>query len=190
MSEKYLLLIIDSQKGIDDAEYWGGNRNNLDAEKNIALMLDLFRKSGFPVIHVQHCSNNSHSPLRPDQIGHAFKETNEPKEEELVVQKTETNAFVNTNLTDAILALHIDSIVITGFITNNSVEATARMSGNLGFNTIVISDATATFNKIGLHGEVYDSALVHAISLANLNEEYASIVSTQSLIEIMTRDTK
>ncbi|MGD1890143.1 MAG: isochorismatase family protein, partial [Cyclobacteriaceae bacterium] len=125
MSEKYVLLIIDSQKGIDEAEYWGGNRNNPDAEKNIVLILDLFRRSGLPVIHVQHCSNNSHSPLRPGQIGHAFKESNEPREEELVVQKTETDAFINTNLTDTILALDVERIVITGFITNNSVEATA-----------------------------------------------------------------
>ncbi|MGD1894678.1 MAG: isochorismatase family protein, partial [Cyclobacteriaceae bacterium] len=112
------------------------------------------------------------------------------REEELVVQKTETDAFINTNLTDTILALDVERIVITGFITNNSVEATARMSGNLGFNTIVISDATATFNKTGLNGEVYDSELEHAMSLANLNEEYASIVSTQDLIEIMTKNIK
>ena len=146
----------------------------------------MFRRLGHPIVHIQHCSNNSESPLRPGQIGHTFKESNEPQGEELIVQKTETNAFIGTNLTDMILGLHVDNIIITGFITNNSVEATARMSGNLGFNTMVISDATATFNNIGLNGEVYDSELVHAMSLANLNEEYASVLSTQRLVEMMT----
>lgn len=123
-------------------------------------------------------------------MGHTFKKSNEPREEELVVQKNETNAFINTDLANTISSLQVDQVIITGFITNNSVEATARMSGNLGFNTIVISDATATFNKPGLHGEVYDSELVHAISLSNLNQEYASILSTQHLVEMMTSNTE
>jgi nicotinamidase-related amidase len=73
-------------------------------------------------------------------------------------------------------------LVICGFVTNNSVEATVRHAGDLGFETVVVSDAVACFNKLGLDGSIYDSALVHQISLSNLAGEYASIKATEEII--------
>jgi hypothetical protein len=52
------------------------------------------------------------------------------------------------------------------------------MAGNLGFDTFVVSDATATFNRKGLEGENYPAELTHAIALASLNNEFARIVTT------------
>jgi spore maturation protein SpmB len=54
-----------------------------------------------------------------------------------------------------------------------------------GFNTIVVSDATAAFDKVGLDGETYPAALVHGLSLANLSGEYAEVLTTQTLIDNM-----
>ena len=48
-------------------------------------------------------------------------------------------------------------------ITNNSVEATARMSGNLGFLTVVVSDATATFGRDDFDGRWRTAGEVHAM---------------------------
>ena len=67
-------------------------------------------------------------------------------------------------------------------ITNNSVEATARMAGNLGFNTIVVSDATATFARPDFNGVLPTAEEVHAMSLANLQDEYAAIVTTSDIL--------
>ena len=33
------LLLIDIQKAFDDVAYWGGQRNNLDAERNAGKLL-------------------------------------------------------------------------------------------------------------------------------------------------------
>ena len=65
--ENTALLIIDVQKGFDDS-FWG-NRNSLDAEKNIVLLLSKWRKKQMPVIHVQHCSLELNSPLRKNKPG-------------------------------------------------------------------------------------------------------------------------
>ena len=76
----------------------------------------------------------------------------------------------------------VGSVVITGVITNNSVEATARMAGNLGFHTTVVSDATATFGRRDYDGVWHTASEVHALSLANLDGEYAAIVDTETLV--------
>ena len=66
------LVLIDVQRGIDESEHWGGNRNNPEAEQNIALLLEWWRKLKFPVIIVQHCSVSSDSPFRPGHHGNAL----------------------------------------------------------------------------------------------------------------------
>src|SRR5438034_8065725 len=63
-----VLLVVDVQKGMDvyAAQY---NRNNPDLEKNIARLQAAWRKTGRPIIHVQHLSTEPRSPLRPGQLG-------------------------------------------------------------------------------------------------------------------------
>jgi nicotinamidase-related amidase len=176
-----VLLIIDAQEGIDNSAYWGGERNNPQAEGNIKLLLDVWRKKQQPVIFIQHASTTLVSPLRKGNPGHDFKDGISPGGHELVIEKSTPCAFIGTNLESTLRHLKASTVVITGFITNNSVESTARTSGNLGFRTFVVSDATATFRKQGVNGEVFDAELVHSISLANLSEEYAEVITTQQL---------
>jgi nicotinamidase-related amidase len=58
------LMIIDVQKGLDDPAY--GKRNNPDAEANMKRLLAKWRKHQWPIIHVQHCSVEPNSLLRPE----------------------------------------------------------------------------------------------------------------------------
>ena len=43
-ADRPALILIDIQKALDDEEYWGGNRNNPDAEKNTRKLLDYWRE--------------------------------------------------------------------------------------------------------------------------------------------------
>lgn len=52
-----------------------------------------------------------------------------------MIQKRTNNAFIGTNLEARLRAEGHDTLVVVGVITNNSVEATVRMAGNLGFAT-------------------------------------------------------
>lgn len=100
----------------------------------------------------------------------------------MVIEKSVHSAFIGTPLQRLLEERGITSVAICGVITNNSVEATARMSGNLGFDTIVVSDATATFGRRDYAGTWRSADEVHAMSLANLEGEYARIVTTQELL--------
>ncbi len=73
--------------------------------------------------------------------------------------------------------------MVTGVITNNSVEATVRMAGNLGFETYLVEDACFTFGGKDWSGIWRTAAEVHAMSLANLDGEYCAVVRTEEVLE-------
>ena len=178
------LLIIDAQKGIQETEHWGGNRNNPEAENNIAALLKHWRVSDLPVIIVQHRSISRSSPLHPDHLGHGFMDFVKVRPDEKVIVKATTSAFIQTDLLQHIEWNNISSLVITGFVTNNSVESTARSAGDLGIDAFVVADATACFDKVGIDGKKYSSEMVHQLSLANINGEYASILTTHDILTV------
>ncbi len=175
------LLVIDVQKAIDHSN-WGGNRNNPDAEANIARLLSFWRSRGWPVFHVRHLSREAGSTYRPGQAGCEFKSETGPIPGEIVVDKSANSAFIGTGLEGMLHRAGISRVVITGVITNNSVETTARMAGNLGFETVVVSDATATFGRNDFAGRWRTADEVHSMSLANLEGEYATVLSTAQVL--------
>jgi len=175
------LLIIDVQKAIDDPS-WGSDRNNPGAEANIARLLEAWRARGWPVIHVRHASRDPQSTYRRGQDGFDFKPEVAPLPGERIIEKQTNSAFIGTTLEQELRAAGITRLVIAGVITNNSVEATVRMAGNLGFDTTVVSDATATFGRRDYDGNWRGAAEVHAMSLANMHGEYATVATTAELI--------
>jgi nicotinamidase-related amidase len=175
------LLIIDVQKAIDDPS-WGDDRNNPSAESNIARLLQRWREKGWPIFHIRHVSREPDSTYRPGQPGAEFKSEVMPLASERVIDKHTNSAFIGTTLERDLRAKNITEVVITGVITNNSVEASARMAGNLGFSTFVVSDATATFGRRDYGGQWRTASEVHAMSLANLEGEYATIITTEELL--------
>jgi len=175
------LIIVDVQKAFDDKKW--GDRNNLIAEENIGKLLTLWREKGWQVVYIQHKSDNPNSVFHPNNEGFTIKELVAPKEEEVVITKKVNSSFIGTNL-EAILKFNdISTVVITGLTTPHCVSSTTRMSGNLGFNTFLISDATAAFGIKDQNDKYYDAETIHNISLATLNEEFATILTTEQLIK-------
>lgn len=172
------LILIDIQKGFDDIAYWGGERNNLNAEQNASELLKIWRDNKLPIFHIQHCSSNPKSLLHETNPGNAFKDIVKPLTEETVIKKHVNSAFIGTNLKEQLDTNKIDTLVIVGLTTDHCVSTTTRMAGNYGYNTFLISDATATFNKKGLNGQEFSAQTIHETALASLNEEFAHVVTT------------
>jgi nicotinamidase-related amidase len=176
-----VLLIVDVQKGMDRyAEQY--NRNNPDLERNIARLQSAWRKSGRPIIHVQHLSKEPNSPLRPGQPGVEIKDEVRPLPGEPVVQKSVSSAFIGTTLEADLRRRGLTTLIVVGMQTNMCVSTTARMAGNLGFTTYVVSDATATFDNTGPNGQRYASELLHDVALADLNGEFSTVVDTKTVL--------
>jgi nicotinamidase-related amidase len=134
------------------------------------------------VIHIRHDSLEPNSHYRPGQSGNTFKPEAKPLETELVIAKQTNNAFIGTGLEKLLRAARHTSLVIAGVITNNSIEATVRMAGNLGFDTWLVEDACFTFGRIDWRGMARTADEVHAMSLANLHGEYCTVTTTSAVL--------
>ncbi len=179
------LILIDIQKAFDNIEYWGGQRNNLNAEENASKLLHLWRENSLPIFHIQHCSINPNALHHETNEGNEFKDLVKPLENEIVIKKHVNSAFIGTNLKEQLDNSEITKLVIVGLTTDHCVSTTTRMAGNFGFDTYLVSDATATFNKKGIDGQNYSAELIHETALASLNEEFATVVTTDSLIQCL-----
>ncbi|MBP2616416.1 cysteine hydrolase family protein [Chryseobacterium jejuense] len=181
--KKPALILIDIQKGFLDEDYWGGNRNNKDAEKISGKILEKWRELNLPIFHIRHSSTNPQSKLHKSDPGFEFNKNVLPQHDECIITKNVNSAFIGTDLKEKLDAQKINTVVIVGITTNHCVSTTARMAGNFGYETYVISDATAAFDRIGIHGEKYEAELVHLMALANLNEEFATILNAEELLK-------
>ena len=61
------------------------------------------------------------------------------------------------------------------------------MAGNLGFTTWLVEDATFTFGRQDWSGTWRTADEVHAMSLANLDGEYCSVVQTSQILDALGR---
>jgi nicotinamidase-related amidase len=174
------LLIVDLQLGFD-APGWG-RRNNPHLERRASELLRAWRGSGRPVVHVRHMSTEPASPLRPGQPGNAFKPETAPVAGEAVIEKRVNSAFIGTALEWNLRRDGCRGLVILGLTTNHCVSTTARMAGNLGFATWVVSDATATFDRVGPDGRGHSAEQVHAMALSDLHGEFATVVDTAAVV--------
>jgi nicotinamidase-related amidase len=177
------LLIVDVQNAID-ADYHAaqGPRNNLSAEQKIAQLLAAWRRGKRPIVHIRHDSTFPSSAYRPGQAGNEFKNEAMPVAGETIVPKRVNSAFIGTGLERHLREAGIETLVIVGVATNNSVESTVRMAGNLGFQTYVIGDACFTFARRDFHGRLRSADEVHSMSLANLSGEYCTVLDTAAVL--------
>ena len=172
------LLLIDIQLGLDQLDYYGGERNNPQAEANASLLLNYCRENGVAVYHVQHSSKNPESPLHPSKPGFTIKPEVHPIAGEPHYIKHENSAFVGTSLEKDLKESGATQLVICGLTTEHCVSTSTRMAANLGFGVTLIVDGTAAFAK--QDGEItFPAQLVHEVEIACLRDEFATIMTAQ-----------
>ena len=181
-ASKPALLLIDIQKGLDDIDYYGGHRNNLQAESKARKVLDFWRNNKLPIFHVKHNSTNPNSPLVKGKIGNEFKDIVKPLANETIIEKEVNSAFIGTDLQQKMDKLGIEKVVIVGLTTDHCVSSSARMAGNLGYDTFLVGDATAAFDKVGPNGTKYKAEMIHEIELASIHNEFATVIASDDLL--------
>jgi nicotinamidase-related amidase len=179
------LLLVDIQKAFLEKDYPGLIRNNENAEFICGKILKKWRTLDLPIIHVRHSSTNPESKLHKSRPGFEFNDYVTPLETEMVLTKEVNSAFIGTNLENILIKSHIDTLVIVGMTTNHCISTTVRMSGNLGFDTYLISDSTACYNTKGFNGEIIDCNTIYNSALASLQEEFATVIDSKELFDIL-----
>ena len=175
------LIVVDMQTGLDDPQY--GERCNLDCEINVQRLLSAWRNAAQPVLYTQHISQRPNSPLAEGSAGIAIKQGLAPLGSETVFRKVTNSALKGAGLLQALQDIDASALVIVGMATDACVTATAREARDLGYVTVVVGDACATFSRPGPEGTVYSATMVQGVSLAALAASGIKVCSASQAID-------
>jgi nicotinamidase-related amidase len=173
--QRTALLIIDVQDF-----YFPGGKVQLEnpemAGMNAGLLLDQFRKHGYPVYHIRH-------QFEPGGAIHAYVA---PLPGEPVITKQQVNAFLETDLLSMLRADSVEQLVICGMQTHMCVEAAVRAGHDFGFSCILVEDACAT-RALQYQEIIIPSRYVHYSTVKTLEGTYATIVTTEAFLKDLSQ---
>jgi len=180
--QKITLLLIDIQN-----DYFTNGKMVLEgseeASLNARLLLERFRLSGLPVVHVQHIAEKPGATFfTPGSEGSEIHRNVKPTRDEKVIIKHYPNSFRETDLLSHLKDLGTTDLVICGMMTHMCIDATTRAAKDLGFNCILVGDACAT-KMLEINGQKVKSEEVHNSFLAALSYYYSTVITTQSLLQ-------
>lgn len=178
-SSKSVLIIINAQVGLMDSTQEG--RNNSDAERNIIKIMNHWRKTKRPVIHVKHISENPNSIFFRNAPGSQILSSMSPGHDEKVFEKTNSGAFCNTGLNDHLNQIEVENLLLVGFTANECIDATAKEASSLGYTSFVVGDATAMFDMRDQEGRLIKADRLHKLTLANINAFFAKVIQTSNV---------
>ncbi|KAJ6500869.1 isochorismatase family protein [Mycena sanguinolenta] len=192
ISPRSALVIVDVQNGFTLAPY--SQMQIFPAFNsvigNIASVIQAFRAASLPVIHIHHNSLED-SPLNRTRCpeGYAVLPEAAPAGAEVIFVKNVNSGFIGTGLEAHLRANNTDTLIILGLTTSHCVSTTTRMAGNLGFTVFVPRDATAMFETPAAPGNKkrFDAETMHEVALAELHEEFATVVTTEDVISSVKR---
>lgn len=177
-AQQKALVIIDIQNDY----FTGGNMPLVGSEEavlNAKLVLEQFRREGFPVIYLQHLSDYPGATFFiPGTVGADIHSEVAPIDGEKIIIKHYPNSFRETELLDYLKEQGISDLVICGMMTSMCVDATTRAAKDFGYNCTVIGDACAAPN-LEINGKTVSGENVHNAFLAALNSFYAKVVDAK-----------
>ena len=179
-----VLIVVDAQVEYSDegALALPGLQPAVD---NIMALLLTARKQDTRVVHIAH-EGSAGRTFDPAKGGRIIEQV-APLEGETVLAKGLPNSFAHTGLQNHLAEIGRPHLIICGFMTHMCVSSTARAALDLGYETTVVSDATATRALPGVHGgSAIDAESVHQAALAALADRFSAINTT---VEVLAKNT-
>ena len=199
-----VLLVVDMQNGFCSAggsyEKYGGNIGaDLDAYReiipNIAKLIATAREVGIPVFYTQQVREQSGIDLFtrlhkivPERRAEFLRipacvrgtwdadiiDELAPQKNDHIVVKRRDSAFQDTELDLWLRSIRADTLIFTGVDTAICVENTLNDAFNIGYDVILVEDATASsWRMIGL------------ATIRKVAGSYGWVVGTEQLIKML-----
>jgi nicotinamidase-related amidase len=193
------LIVVDMQ---NDFVRVGAPLEVPDARKTIGAQQSLlrsFRKRSLPVIFTKFISHPHYyllwdwspqcqPPTKCCWKGHErfYSDINgnrectevidelRPEPTDIVVEKNGYGAFHNTNLADLLRKFGLNSVVITGTVTQICVEETAREAFHHGFRATLVEDAVSSF-----------APDLHAAAIKNFGMKFGWVDRSETIVSTL-----
>lgn len=176
------LILIDLQNDY----FIGGNMELVNigqAAANAQRILEKFRGTNLPVIHIQHISARPGATFfLPNTKGVEINDMVSPLGHERIVKKNFPNSFRETDLLEMLKGTEKDTVVICGAMSHMCVDATTRAAFDYGFNCVVVEDACATRDLV-FKDKTIKASDVHASFMAALSVPYAQVLNTNETLK-------
>jgi nicotinamidase-related amidase len=170
------LVIIDAQ-----GEYRIGHMKleGVDpALARIGALLARARSAGTPVLHVAQIGRQG-TLFDPTTACGAIVPEAAPAAGEPLIMKRMPNAFAGTELHERLQQTGRRSLIIAGFMSHMCISASVRTALDLGYQTTVAADASAT-RALPAHdgGVPIPADVVHRTALAELADRFAAVMAS------------
>ena len=176
-----VLLPIDMQQAFDDPRW--PRRWNEDVDANGLALIRHWRDSGRPIIHVRHDSVVEGGTLHPDGPGNQFRPGFGPAGEEALVSKSVNSAFIGTDLDLRLRRLGAKHVIAFGISTDMCVSTTIRTGANMGWDMVLVDDASDCFDLPDGNGGTIPAEAIQAAHVATLGFEFCRVMKTRELLE-------
>ena len=174
------LVILDVQEAIDQPVW--ADKNNPDYCLAIQKLLAHWRGKDWPVLHVKHHEPTPTSTYHTHGPWVRIKKDVAPIEGEPVITKEKNCAFIGTELDAILKSLNTDRFILTGVVLHNSMDATIRAGNALGYQIYLPTDATTSVSVKAADGKSWDAQTVFDLTAAILGSEYATLTTSDQLI--------
>lgn len=170
---------------------------NLDANviPNNQRLIDLFRQHGMTIIWLAAAGRHPGawdccrliSGRDPDMqsdsglvtTGFYFRNRDSqiieevaPRDDEILILKQSYGAFNSTGIDMTLRNLGLDTVFITGLVTNGCVETTATGAADRSFKTTIVEDACTTFDQDG-----------HEATLIRFSTLFGRVLATAEVVQ-------
>lgn len=173
---KRALLVIDVQN-----EYFTGALPVSYPEgsfPNILAAMDTATANGIPVVVVRHASRRPDSAtFRPGSPGWELHPEVARRPYDLLLEKNLPGSFTDTNLEAWLRERGIDTLVISGYMTQMCCDTTSRQAFHRGFAVEFLADATGTLAFANSAGAVTAEELHRAV-LVTQQLMFATVMTT------------
>lgn len=176
------VVAIDFQRFFIDDGQPMGNPHARDILENANRLHDAVRGAGGLVVFTQHSvgppearADAGESTLLPGSDSYALHPDLKVDDRDLRIVKRQSSPLhpkADTALESELRARGIDTLIVSGLVTNGCCDCTARDAFQHGFNVIVASDATAAMTDAE-----------HNAALLNLEIYYARVLSTAEIVQ-------